>query len=326
MAMVDPDVEVRQVRVENELVLLDREAWDDLKESGKPYELVRTIAARGQLLNLTARQAVELRFADGIADTLPEVLARVGHAAGDAAPALERSAGDRTVVWIERLAPLLVLMGLVLGYLEFKLPGFGLAGILSAACFLTVVAGKYLAGLADVPHVVAVALGLALIVVELLVAPGTLWFGLVGAVLVAGGLVTASLGPGFSFTDPLLGERLLDTGIEYALAAVLAVIVAITISRWLPKTPVLRRVILAPETAGAFAGALPETSLLPAVGAIGRALTDLRPVGKVAFDARGGTEYEARSLGPFLVAGARVRVLEVEVGRLVVEAAAEERT
>jgi membrane-bound serine protease (ClpP class) len=323
-AMVDPDVEVRQVRVENELVLVDRDGWDDLRESGRAYELVATIAARGTLLNLTARQAVELRFADGLADTLDAVLVKLGHTAAEVAPPLERSAGDRLVVWIERLTPLLILAGITLAYLELKLPGFGMPGILAALCFLLVVAGKYFAGLADVPHVLAVGLGLALIVVELLVAPGTLWFGVSGAVLLAGALVAASLGPGFSFADPFLVERLLDTGIEYVGAALLAVALSLLLSRWMPRTPLLRRVVLVPEAAaapGAFAGALPEAPELPGLGALGRALTDLRPVGKVAVDAQPGAEYEARSLGPFLAAGARVRVVEVGVGRLVVESA-----
>ncbi|MCY2958627.1 MAG: hypothetical protein NTY35_00520 [Planctomycetota bacterium] len=321
MAMVDPDVEVRQVRVENELRLVDLAQWDDLRESGKPYELVATISSKGKLLNLTARQAVELRFADGVAETLTQVLERLGYAATDAAPALERSTGELAVVWLERLTPFLILAGLVLGYLELKLPGFGLPGILSAACFVAVVAGKYMAGLAQVPHVVAVALGLALIVLEILAFPGTLWLGITGAVLLAGGLLFASVGPGFSFADPLLLERLLDTGLEYAIAAVLAIVVAMTISRWLPKTPMLRGAVLVPDPAVAFAGGLPETAELPALGARGLALTDLRPVGKVAIDGRSGAEFEARSLGPFLPAGAHVRVIEVGVGRLVVERA-----
>lgn len=320
-AMVDPDVEVRQVRVENELRLVDLDEWDTLRESGKPYELVATISSKGKLLNLTARQAVELRLADGVAETLAQVLERLGYGAGDASAVLERSTGELAVVWLERLTPFLILAALVLGYLELKLPGFGLPGILSAACFLAVVAGKYLAGLAQVPHIVAVALGLALIVLEILVLPGSLWFGIAGALLLAGGLVLASIGPGWSWSDPLLWERLLDTGLEYAIAAVVAVAVALLISRWLPKTPMLRGAVLVPDAAVAFAGGLPESAVLPALGARGTALTDLRPVGKVEIDDQPGLEFEARSLGPFLQSGARVRVVEVGVGRLVVERA-----
>jgi len=321
MGMVDLDVEVRQVRIENETRLLDLAQWDDVRESGKPYELLSTIKSKGKLLNLSAQKAVELRFVDGIAETLTQVLELLGYGASDASAVIERTTSDRAVVWLEMLTPLLILAALVLGYMELKLPGFGLPGILSAACFLAVVAGKYLAGLADVPHIVAVALGLALIVLEVLVLPGTLWFGIAGGVLLAGGLVFASIGPGFSFSDPRMLERVLDTGLEYAIVAALAIVVAITISRWLPKTPILRRAVLVPAASMAYAGGVPETAELPALGALGTALTDLRPVGKVAVDGDGGAELEARSLGPFLLAGTRVRVIEVGVGRLVVESA-----
>lgn len=318
-AMVEPSVQVQQVRIDNELKLYADEDWDALKESDKVYEVVTTIDSTAHILNMPAQQAVSLRFVDGIADTLEQVLQRLGYTMGDVSPPVGRARSDDLVVWIERLTPLLILAAIVLGYLELKLPGFGLPGILSAACFLAVVAGKYMAGLADVPHIVAVAIGLALLVVEILVVPGALWFGIAGGLLLAGGLISASIGPGFTFSDPAMWERLLDTSLEYAVAAVLAIVVAMVLSRWLPKTPILRRAVLAPDPTGAFAGAMPETVELPALGARGVALTDLRPVGKVAIDGNLGVEFEARSVGAFVLAGSRVRVLEVGSGRLVVE-------
>ncbi len=320
-AMVDPGVEVRQVKIDGELRLLDGEAWDALRESATPYELVQTVCAQGKLLNLTAREALDLRFVDGLSDDLGDVLQRLGHAPDAAGAALERSASERAVVWIGMLTPMLILAGLVLGYLELKLPGFGLPGVLSIACFALVVAGKYLAGMADVPHIAIVAVGVVLVVLEILAFPGTLWLGIGGALLVAGGLVSASLGPGFSFSDPLVRDRLLDTGLEYTLAAAGAVVTALVISRWLPKAPVLRHAVLAPDVEGAFAGAMPEAPRLPARGALGRALTDLRPVGKVAVDGQERDEFEARAVGPLIERGARVRVVEVAAARLVVERA-----
>ena len=57
------------------------------------------------------------------------------------------------------------------------------------------------------------------------------------------------------------------------------------------------------------------------VGATGRALTALRPVGKVRLDAAPELEFEARSPGTVVEAGASVRVIEVRAsGRLLVEA------
>jgi membrane-bound ClpP family serine protease len=46
-------------------------------------------------------------------------------------------------------------------------------------------------------------------------------------------------------------------------------------------------------------------------------------VGKVELDKHPGYEFEARSAGPLLARGERVRVIEVSAARLVVESARE---
>ena len=58
------------------------------------------------------------------------------------------------------------------------------------------------------------------------------------------------------------------------------------------------------------------------VGARGRALTDLRPVGKVVLAEDESIDFEARATGPGIDTGAPVVVVEVRgSGRLLVEAA-----
>jgi membrane-bound serine protease (ClpP class) len=222
-----------------------------------------------------------------------------------------------------------LLAGLVLGYVELKMPGFGLPGILSIVCFVLLLAGQYLAGLADVPHIVAVALGAALIAVEVFVVPGTLWLGIAGLILVVGGLILGSLGPGFDIGNPVDQDLVVKAATRILVTASVALVIAFTISRFLPKIPVGRRLVLAPSAdVAAFAGAMPEASSERAAsarpGAMGRAISALRPVGKVVLDSTGAHEWEARSSGALLSAGARVRVVEVSAARLVVEGAQED--
>lgn len=326
IAMVDADAEVRQVKVDGELKLITGDEWNSLRETGADYELVRVVLPRGKLLNLTAREAVELRFVDGIADSLDEVIQKLGLPSNTVvSPALELTNGDKFVVWLARLTPLLLIAGLVCAYLELKVPGFGLPGILAIVCFALLLAGQYLAGLADIPHIVAVALGAALIAVEIFVVPGSLWLGISGLVLVVGGLILGSLGPGFDFGSPLDRELILDATARILISATLALVIALVLSRFLPKTPVMRHLVLVPENDGAaFAGAMPESSgamgQAARVGALGTVTSALRPVGKVVLDAQGAHEFEARSAGPVIEHGARVRVVEVSAARLVVEA------
>lgn len=321
-AMVDADVEVRRVKIDGEARLVTGDEWDALRQTNAELVMLETIVPRGKLLNLTAKRAIELGLADGIADTLPAVLAKVGIENEAVTPVLVRSRSEDLVAWIQRLAPLLLLGAIVCAWTEIKQPGFGLPGILAIACLAVLVAGKWLAGLADVPHIVAIALGAALVAVEVFLLPGMLWAGIAGAVLIVGGLVLGSVGPGFDFASAIDRDLVIDASLSTLGAAAAAVVAALLLSRFVQKTPVARRLVLTPPLAG-FGGALPEADAQraapPIVGALGRALTDLRPVGKVALDSAPAIELEARAHGAALDRGARVRVVEVSVGRLVVE-------
>jgi membrane-bound serine protease (ClpP class) len=330
-AMVDADAGAYQVKDESGLHVVTGKEWDDARASGHPPELVHTIARKGELVNLSAAQAVELSFADGLAEDLPGLLVGIGRSRAVVAR-VERTRSDDVLAWLDRFAPLLIAAGLVLAYLELKVPGFGLPGILSIACFAVLLAGRYLAGLADVPDILAVVVGVALIATEIFVFPGTMWLGIVGAILVLGGFVLGSIGPGFEWRNVLDQNLVIDAAFRFMVAAVIALGAVLTLSRFLPKTPMLRGLVLDPNVgagAEAFAGALPEASAASAtrarVGARGTALTPLRPVGKVRLDADAGTEFEARAGGRLIERGERVRVVEVNAGRLVVEADEEAR-
>ena len=48
------------------------------------------------------------------------------------------------------LSPLILILGFVFAFVEFKVPGFGIPGMISIACFAIVLFGRYLVGLADV--------------------------------------------------------------------------------------------------------------------------------------------------------------------------------
>src|SRR5260370_36820603 len=62
--------------------------------------------------------------------------------------ALIPSGFEQLAFWITALAPLLLLGGILGAYLEFKIPGATLPGIISAICFTLFFLGHYLAGLA----------------------------------------------------------------------------------------------------------------------------------------------------------------------------------
>ena len=317
-AMVDPDVAVYEIRGERGREFVTGQEWNDLRLGTEVPELVGTIVREGELLNVTGPEAVRLGLADGLSENLAELLSVIG-CTGCTAETLERRPSEDALGMLSRLTPLLLLAGFWLGYTELRAPGFGIAGILAIACFGVALLGQYLVGLADVPHLVLVALGIGLVAVELFLLPGTIWIGLLGGVCVLTGLVTAQLGPGFEFSQPLDQQLLLDASFQLVLLALAAIAGMWALARFLPDAPVLRHMILSPDPRPSFGEALPEARIDRAhPGASGLAETPLRPVGRVVLDGMPAQGFEARAEGEWIASGQRVRVLEVHAGRLVV--------
>lgn len=317
-AMVDPAVAVYEIRGARGREFVSGQQWNDLRLSSEVPELVGTIVREGELLNATGPEAVRLGLADGLAQSLRELVSVLG-CSDCAIVTLERRRSEDALGFLARITPVLLLLGLWLGYTELKAPGFGLPGILAIVCFAVALVGQYLVGLADAPHLVLVAFGVALVAVELFLLPGTIWFGLIGGLCVLGGLVMAQLGPGFEFSQPLDRQILLDAAFQLVLLALAALAGLWALARFLPEAPGLRHMVLAPDARPSFAEALPEARAGAArVGAVGLAETPLRPVGRVLLDADPVHAFEARADGEWIAAGARVRVLEVAAGRLVV--------
>jgi membrane-bound serine protease (ClpP class) len=320
-AMVDLDVGVRQVRLPSgEVRIVTAREYDDMRATQGGVQLVRTIAERGTLIALSGSEAVAFGMADGIADTLEDVLGMVGVSAAQL-NSIERTRSEDFASWLSAVHYLLIGIGVTALVAEFKSPGFGLAGAVAVACFGLALFGNYLVGLADVPHLVAVGIGLVLVAVELFVMPGAVYPGAIGAALIFGGLAFAQAGPSL-WASPFGRELAIDSALKLMAGIAVALFVGGFISRMLPKTPLVGRLLQGPTPA--FAGGAPAKEYVraPQVGELARALTPLRPVGKVRIDGQ-ADEVEARSAGALIDAGARVCVVEVEGLRAVVDLAME---
>jgi membrane-bound serine protease (ClpP class) len=78
-AMIDERFVVRRVRdAEGVTRLMGGTEWDDLVQQGREPELLSTVSRDGEMLTLTASEAVALGFANGIAADEGEVLAKLG--------------------------------------------------------------------------------------------------------------------------------------------------------------------------------------------------------------------------------------------------------
>lgn len=275
----------------------------------------------GTLLTLSAQEATRKfdgkpLLADGIADSLARLKAEA-KLTGEIVQ-LEPSGFERVAQWITVLAPLLLVAGIAAAYMEFKAPGFGVAGILSIVCFGLFFFGHYIAGLTGFEVIAVFALGALLVAAELFLFPGTAVLALVGTALMLGALLFAMIDrfPG----DPWIPsvEQLLRPAVNLGIALILSVIVIALLARFFPSLPLFRRLVLAStESAGPALEVKPTSGLAVHPGMIGVARSILRPAGKAEID---GMLVDVVTEGEFLEAGASVRVLAVEGSRVVVSA------
>src|SRR5437588_12612234 len=125
------------------------EAFMNKEKEGKIGD--RVIHPKGTLLTLNAQEATEKfngkpLLADGVADSVVDLMQKAGLKGN--AVSLGPTGFEQLAFWITSLAPLLLLGGILGAYLEFKLPGATMPGIISAICFALFFLAQYLAGLA----------------------------------------------------------------------------------------------------------------------------------------------------------------------------------
>ena len=283
----------------------------------------RVLHPKGTLLTLNAQEATEKIngkpvLADGIAESLDDLM-REAQLKGNVVQ-FEPSGFEQLAFWLTALSPLLLLGGILGAYLEFKLPGVSLPGILSVICFALFFLGHYLAGLAGWEVVALFVLGFVLVLVEILFfAHSTIVFGVVGALLIFWSLLWAMV-------DHYPGEKSFPTGemlkmplLNLLLTFVAAAVTIAILARYLPHTSIYRRFILStsnpsgPSLVGtprAFA-----TALALAPGMRGRSLTILRPSGKAEFE---NHVVDVVTEGEFIARETAVTIISTDGMRVVV--------
>ena len=324
-AMIDPRLRVRQVQVKDEkgvteTRLMDAAQEDVARSRGLQVTPLKSVVARGELLTLGEREALEYGLADGIVADRAALLDLFG-LGPEQLVLIELTAKERFIDFLESISFFLLLGGLLFGFIALKVPGFGVPEVIALTCFFLLFLGHYFTGLADWVEPLLFVGGVALILVEILVLPGTIITGVLGGVMVLSGLILSF--QGFLIPETALEEQFLLENMRYFVGTVLFMIVAVVLlSRFLPRIPLFGSVVLdSPGGSGVHASAAcgadlagEEARFRP--GQRGRTISALRPVGRALLE---GEPVDVQSEGGFLAEGVPVEVVRVDSNRLVVK-------
>ncbi len=340
-AMVSPDIEVIEVIIRGKngqethyIKGEDFNEWIRQKEEVEKYTEVshRTVVRAGQLLTMGASQARDYGFSKFTVPNREALLGKLAEAyytqtTGEVRAVSADAVFDVSVFktnWWESLVRyltspvvqmVLLFVGLLGLYIEFKVPGFGLPGIVGISCISLVLFGSYAVGLASIIELLLIAAGLILLALEVFVIPGFGVAGISGLILLVLG-VLLSFQKGFVPQTPFETEVLQTNIVVIVTSFLVFVAAAVLLARYLPKTRQFSKIALEGPAAGTVHGdAAVQARLAELVGKTGVATTTLRPAGKAKIE---GRLVDVVTQGDFIEKDAKIRVLRLEGNRIVV--------
>ena len=290
----------------------------------KNTELVvdgKTLKARGDLLTLTDSEGSALYgdppaplLSSGTVDSLDDLLKKLGYADAERVN-ITPTGAEKLGSWINDVGTILLIIGVLGIYLEFKTPGVILPGIIGVLAFLLYFFGGYVAGFSGMEWVLVFIVGLALLISEVFVHPGTILPGVVGLMLIFIALVMAmaDVYPGMPALPTMPQLTLPLTNLVIALGV--SLILMLALARILPKTSVYR--VLVSQGASGETGVVARQKLQTSrVGHQGVAISNLRPGGKAQF---GEDIVDVVTQGDMIAKGQKVRIIGSSGAESVVE-------
>ena len=228
--------------------------------------------------------------------------------------------------WLDELAEflthpwtrvVLIMLAITCLILEVKMPGISLPGVLSAFFFVLFFwSHSQFSGQIFWLAIFLFFLGMILIGVEIFILPGFGITGIAGILLVLGSLGLVAYGHWPKNPDEWVG--LGKSMAPYGISCMGALVSVVIIAQFLPSMPMTSKLFLKPrdnDDQPLFAEDELHQGLAGLLGSIGVAETSLHPSGKAKF---GDHWLDVVSDGGFIVQGAKIKVCQIEGGKIVV--------
>lgn len=263
-----------------------------------------TIKGKGELLSLTALEATKMYgeppqplLGAGVAGSIEELITKKFGANHPRITVLQLNWSEQLAVWLTAISPILMGLGMLALFIEFKTPGFGVFGIAGIALLAVVFLGNYVAGLSGQEPILLFGVGVLLIGLEIFFLPGVVVLAVTGLALMLGSLVwsMADLWPNEPLSVAWNGDAFVAPLTNLGLGLLVAIVLGAALARFLPRGWVWDRMVVQSTIGGSAqsigGGENLAGEVAQLVGREGVAATALRPSGQVEIE---GRRYEAR--------------------------------
>lgn len=265
-----------------------------------------------QLVTLTSEEAYKFGIADTLANNLDELLAAF-NLEGARKIEIHSNWAEDVVRFLNNgiVTSILMMIGFFGLLAEIKSPGWGVPGTAGLIALTLFFGSAYILQLASIIEILMFIIGVTLIVLEIFVIPG---FGIAGIGGIA--LVFISLFLSLVGGDPFLDFEMVSNAIiQLSASLVGAVVLILVLAKFLPRTTIFNKFILAVEEKK-DAGFVSHSTTDELVGKEGVAITTLRPAGTAKID---GNRVDVVSESEYIEKGQKIKVIAVEGIRVVVK-------
>ena len=274
--------------------------------------IIPNLTDSGKVLTLTADEALQWGYCDGIAETKEEVISKYLRFADYETIEYQPTLLDNLKGFL--MNPILqsMLIIFIIGgiYFEMHSPGLGFPSIVAITAAVLYFAPLYIDGLALYWEIALFIFGIILVLIEIFALPGFGIAGIGGAICIFIGLTTALLNNidfNFGHIDK---EQLIIASSTVLSGLLFGSILAIWLASRIGKKGIFQKIAL--ETA---LDGQPFSEIKSVVGSKGFAATDLRPSGKVFVKEE---IYDAVSDFGFIEKGTPVKIVRQENAQIYV--------
>lgn len=258
-------------------------------------------AGTGDLLTLTASEALQVEYSEGTVASFEELKKMTGYENAEIISTSE-TFSEKLARFITNpiVVPILLSiagLGLVV---ELYSPGFGVPGTMAISSLLLFFYGHLVAGLAGSETLILFIIGIGLIITEFFIAGGIA--GIIGTLAIIGSIIMAGGNPMYMATSVLIALAIATVGM------------VIIIKFFGKKLHLLNRMVLMDAT-DTDSGYVSNINRVELIGRVGETSTPLRPAGTIELD---GERIDVVSEGSYIDRGKSVIIVKVEGSRIVV--------
>lgn len=267
-----------------------------------------------QVLTLTASQAVELGYCDGIVENINQIAVEYLSMVDYDTYIYNPTVYDRIKGFLMNGILQAILIMVIIGgiYFELQSPGMGFPSAIAISAAILYFTPLYMTGYAQSWEVLIFVIGLILVVFEIFVIPGFGFVGISGIALVALSLILALLGNVNLDMSNVSNMEVFEAIVIVVAGLVAGLALIIYFSNRIGKPGLFRNIALLSDQEGYISVPI-EPNMM--VNKIGIAATVLRPSGRVIVDDQ---YFDAVSIKGFLEKGDEVIVKRYENSQLYV--------